>query len=184
MLHKFLNVLIIACLATTVVLLSDLWGSQRGPQAGGLPSDAKSVASDDSAKSITEADSTGVPDSVKVVKEGRRRFRPPPEDYPVTRYHDGIDYVSGRVVLENDRDTILLKEFGFRDFKFWWRDSTIVKYRARWPKELPWDSLPPQLKGLGYWTEEVIDDRPDPMTIIKSKPTSSEQIQKNKQENK
>jgi hypothetical protein len=80
----------------------------------------------------------------------RRRIEPPPRNYPSQKYPDGVVYVDGWVVLESDQDTTLLKEFGFREFYFWGRYSTSVQYLARWPKELPWDSLPPQLKGLRY----------------------------------
>jgi hypothetical protein len=80
----------------------------------------------------------------------QRLIEPPPKNYPSVTFPNGVVYVDGQVVLENDQDTTLLKKFGFRDFYFWGRDSTTVRYMARWPKELPWDSLPPQLKGVVY----------------------------------
>jgi len=86
-----------------------------------------------------------------VPKTGKpqRRIEPPPADFPFTTIN-GIDYAEGHVLVESDKDTVSLREFGFRDFELYWRDSTGVYYMARWPKELPWDSLPSQLKGVHY----------------------------------
>ena len=86
-------------------------------------------------------------------KKRRPGIHPPPKDYSTLTLPDGSVYVDGKVHLESDQDTMLLKKFGFRGFIFWKRDSTKVVYMAIWPKELPWDSLPPQLKMMGYWRD-------------------------------
>ena len=150
MLHKFLHVLAVACLATAIVLIWGFSGSQREPKAGGLPSDAKSVTSDDSVKAVAEADSTGVQDSVKVVKEKPVRYiQRRPERYSSVEI-DGIQYTAGVIGLETDADTALLAPYRFRFLRFKSRTPSGVYYHARWPVDLEPDSLPPQVIYVDY----------------------------------
>ncbi len=148
--YKFLRVLAVACLATAVVLVCGLSESQRSPKAGGLPSDAKSVISDDSAKTITEADSTNAQDSMKVVKEKRRRhFARRPTNYPSGEM-DGFLYIDGIMYFETDADTALVSSFGIRVRRCVSRTKIAVGYRAMWPTDLVLDSLPPQVVDVAY----------------------------------
>jgi hypothetical protein len=103
------------------------------------------------AAAFTLAAQTSKQDSSQAVKEKpRRRIESPPKDYPVTRFANGIDYVAGWILLESEKDTALLKKFGFRIYNLAKIDSMGAQYEAEWPNELPWDSLPPQLKGVVY----------------------------------
>jgi len=79
----------------------------------------------------------------------RRRIDPPPKDFPFFVYK-GVPYASGWVLIESDKDTTLLKEFGFCDFNLRRVHAEGIYYDAMWPKDLPWDSLPPQLIGVRY----------------------------------
>jgi hypothetical protein len=122
-----------------------------------LPPQLKGVLYDDSYKRIKPQLNVSavaiVADSASPVvpkkEKPRRRIEPPPGNYPIETIQ-GIDYVTGVLLLDSEKDTVLLQRFGFRDFWLPHKDSTGVSYMARWPKELPWDSLPPQLKGVVY----------------------------------
>lgn len=73
----------------------------------------------------------------------------PPPDSRIEKI-DGQDFASGEVYLTAHADTALLKEFGFRNFKFAGRSVGTVKYHAQWPLAAVASQLPAQLSGLDY----------------------------------
>jgi hypothetical protein len=66
------------------------------------------------------------------------------------------DYAFGEIFLTGHQDTALLKEFGFRDFKFEGRVIRNVRYSARWPLATDVETLPEQITGINYATADSI----------------------------
>ncbi|MBU1937701.1 hypothetical protein KKG05_09910 [bacterium] len=100
-----------------------------------------------------EADTAKKP----TIEKSRRRIKPPPEDHPFTRRWGGRYYTSCWVIIESDQDTTLLRELGFRKIWIAKRNPASVQCGALVPKDLPWDSLPPQIINMSY---PMIDVKP------------------------
>ncbi len=71
------------------------------------------------------------------------------------------EYVKGEVYISGHQDTVMLKEFGFRNLEFVGRSFRAVKYFALWPVDLDVKALPEEVTGLNY------DRPPDEMVLAK-----------------
>jgi hypothetical protein len=75
-------------------------------------------------------------------------MKPPPNC--ATMRIGNTEYVEGEVFLSAHSDTVALKPFGFRNFKFVGHSVSSVKYAANWPKATDLKALPQQVSGLNY----------------------------------
>jgi hypothetical protein len=71
---------------------------------------------------------------------------PPPADWPRFK-HDGRDYVEGDIYVSARADTALLSPYGISVI---FLTDSGAQGVGRWPVDLPWDSLPPQILRLQY----------------------------------